>query len=342
VVPTLQRTGSGLDAEGKGPVTFALQHTPGGPGRPPGADHGAMSSPYVRLLRPFSFTASLVPLLLGAALAALDDGDDRWLLLPFVLVGGVGLHAVANVANDLYDFRRGVDVDYPLEGSSRVLTDGVLDERQVTRCLLVLVAVVVACGAVLLAVRGLPMLVLGLVGLAGAYGYTGGPRGYKYLGLGDVLVLVLMGPLMVGGSYLALTGALPSRVLLASAPVALLVSAVLVANNLRDVTHDRDTGVTTVSTALATRPALARAEYDVLLGLAALAVPVLVLTGVLPVAALLALLAVPLGVPLLRALHGSRFGCAEDLGFAFVGGTARLHAAAGALLVLGTAGSALA
>lgn len=292
-------------------------------------------SAYVRLLRPFSFTASVVPLLLGSALAFADRGHEQWALLPFALVGGVALHAVANVANDLYDHERGVDADYALNGSSGVLVDGSLTGGQVRRYLLVLVGVVVLCGAVLLGARGLPLLVLGLVGLLGAYGYTGGPAGYKYLALGDLLVAVLMGPLMVGGCYLVLTGSLPAHVLVGSLPVALLVSAILVANNLRDVEHDALTRVVTVTTLLARRPAVAKAEYDVLVVAAYLSVPVLVVTGALPVPCLLALLAVPLATPLLRALHAATLGRPEELGIAFVAGTAKLHAATGLLLVVG-------
>ncbi len=105
----------------------------------------------------------------------------------------------------------------------------------------------VLLGFVLLCYRGLPMLLLG------GYLYTGGPKGYKYLALGDVLVFLLMGPLMVVGSYYALTGGLTLTVFLASLPVGSLVAAIMAINNHRDAATDREAEVRTLSNVIGFR-----------------------------------------------------------------------------------------
>jgi len=287
---------------------------------------------YVQALRTYSFTASVVPLLFGAALALRDPGGDTWALLPVVLLSGVLLHAGANVVNDIADFDRGVDQGYELEGSSGVLTRAVLPRSAVVRYAAGIFAVATGLGLVLVGLRGWPMLALGVAGLLGAAGYSGGPAAYKYVGLGDPLVAVLMGPLLVIAAQLAIEGRATWGAVAASVPIAALVTAVIVANNLRDVTHDRETGVRTISTAVPW-PA-ARAEYAVLLIGAYVAVGVLVAAGTLPWPALLPLGTLPLAIGQLRALAAARPGIATDLR-GLVPNTAKLHAAFGALLILG-------
>ncbi len=91
------------------------------------------------------------------------------------------------------------------------------------------------------------MLLIGLAGLLGGYLYTGGPKGYKYLALGDVLVFSLMGPLSAVGVYFALTGEASLAVLLASLPVGSLVAAIMAVSNHRNAASDRKAGVRTLS-----------------------------------------------------------------------------------------------
>lgn len=94
---------------------------------------------------------------------------------------------------------------------------------------------------------GLPFLILCLVGLAGALGYTLNPINYKAKGLGVVLVFWLMGVLMICGSYLAVTGSIRWDLVLLALPVSLLVSLLLLSNELRDFRDDKDSGIETLS-----------------------------------------------------------------------------------------------
>ena len=94
------------------------------------------------------------------------------------------------------------------------------------------------------------MLTIILIGIFGAYAYTGWPFYWKYFALGEPMVFILMGPLMSAGAFLALTGMPVNSVVYACIPVGLLVTAILNGNNLRDVHHDRSAGIRTIATIL--------------------------------------------------------------------------------------------
>ncbi len=162
----------------------------------------------------------------------------------------------------------------------------------------------VLLGFILLYYRGLPMLLLG------GYLYTGGPKGYKYLALGDVLVFLLMGPLMVVGSYYALTGGLTLTVFLASLPVGSLVAAIMAINNHRDAATDREAEVRTLSNVIGFRASVIE---NLLLPLSAyLAVVLMAFFGVLPVWSPLTFLCLPLALANLRDIKNSGEERARD------------------------------
>lgn len=211
---------------------------------------------YVQAVRAFAFPASVVPVTAGAALALHYEGDVRWALFPLALLGGVLMHAGTNLVSEYYDLRAGVDRPETY-GSSRVLVEGLLPPRNVLIAGLVAFAAAGAIGGVLVWLRGLPILWLGLVGLAGGFFYTGRPIGYKYRALGDPLVFVLMGPLMVIGSYYVVTGAFGWTAVIVSLPIGCLVTAILCGNNLRDIRHDRQAKIRTLEGLLGLRGAKA-------------------------------------------------------------------------------------
>ena len=205
--------------------------------------------------RPFSFPASIVPVLVGAALAA-GYGGARWGLLPVVLAGSVIMHVGANLVSEFFDLRNGVDRPETY-GGSRVLVEHLLSPRQVLVAGLLALGMGLAAGVVLAILCGWPILWLGLAGIVGGYFYSGGPFGLKYWALGDVLVFVMMGPLMVLGTEFVLTGHFTARALIVSMPVGCLVAAILSGNNLRDIRFDRQARSRTLENVLGLRGAKA-------------------------------------------------------------------------------------
>lgn len=285
-------------------------------------------------LRPYSFPASVVPVVVGTALALEYEGNVLWGLLPIVFVCSVIFQSGTNVINDYFDFTRGVDTNDPNNGSSGVLTKGLMRERDVFLYGVGLFAAGVLLGLVLVYFRGLPMLLIGLAGLLGGYLYTGGPRGYKYLALGDVLVFILMGPLSVIGTFYALTGAMSPSVLLASMPVGALVAAIMAVNNHRDAASDSNADVKTLSTVIGFRAS--RVENLILPASAYLFVAVAVLFGALSPWTLLVFLSLPLAWRNLRVIWESDEEAARGLTY-LVERTAQLHLAFGVLLAAGIA-----
>lgn len=285
---------------------------------------------WLQATRPFSLTASVLPVVIGAVLAATVDGPVDWPLFPLIVACSLLFHIGTNMVSDYFDYVKGVDRDETY-GSSRVLTEGLLTPRQLLAAGILLFAVGFSLGLLLVAVRGWPIFILGVIGLLGGWFYTGGPVAYKYVALGDILVFILMGPLMVIGSYFALTGGFNLTVLYASLPVGCLVAAILHANNLRDIPHDARANIRTMAMVLGV-PA-AKAIYVGLVVGAYLVVAVMVLAGLVTPLALVVLLTLPLAVRNVKAVLASVPGDPESIAMGDVM-SAQLHLAFCALFGL--------
>ena len=278
--------------------------------------------------RPFSFTASSIPALVAAAWAFYTKTTTDWLLFPLVWLASLSIHAATNLVSEYYDYIKG-DISY---GSSRVLVEGLLSPRQFLIGGIVLFAFTAAIGIIFIAFRGWPILALGLFGILGGFFYTAAPIGYKYLGLGDIMVFILMGPLMVIGSYFVLTGNYNINVLWISLPVGCLVAAILSGNNLRDILHDKQAGIATLAGRLGHR--WARWEYSALDISAYLITIILVTLGILPLWSLLTLLSVPLAYNCVRQALNSQVDKPEKIAVLDVK-TAQLQLVFGVLLAAG-------
>ncbi len=273
--------------------------------------------------RPFSLTASVLPVVVGAMLAATVDGPVDWPLFPLIVACSLLFHIATNMVSDYFDYKRGVDRDETL-GGSRVLFEGLITPKQLLAAGVLLFAVGFSLGLLLVAVRGWPIFILGVIGLLGGWFYTGGPVAYKYVALGDILVFILMGPLMVIGSFLALTGGFNITVLFASLPVGCLVAAILHANNLRDIPHDAKANIRTMAMVLGVPGA--KAIYVGLIAGAYLVVLVMVLGRLITPLALAVLITLPLAVRNVKAVLASVPGKPESIAMGDVM-TAQLHLA---------------
>ncbi len=283
---------------------------------------------WAQAVRPFSFTASIVPVLLGTALAGAQGLFDLRLLL-LTLVAAVAIQGAANLFSDYFDYRGGYDTAES-HGGSGVLTQGILQPSEVFLGGLVLLLLSAAIGVYLAVTRGMPLLALGALGLLGAYFYSGRPLAYKYRALGDPVIFVLFGPLMVLGAYYVQAQAIEVVPVLYALPVGCLVTAILHVNNIRDIPFDGHGGAVTVARALGLR----RAKL-LLYGLLVTAYVLLVagvLAGTFVRWSALALLSAPLGWSLARRVRAA--GEPGDLVLLDIA-TARVHLLFGLLLVAG-------
>lgn len=208
-----------------------------GPGR---------ASLYLRATRYPYLPTSLLP---GAAggLVAIGVAGARWWLLVPALIALLLVHCGTNVINDVEDHARGVDTAEKMD-NSRVFNTGLLSVREGRFLAWALFAAGAVIGVAIGTVQGIAVVVIGLVGSLGGYLYTAGPRPFKYLGLGDSLIILLMGPLITQGAYAAVTGDgfHAPAFFLGFAP-GFLVAAVVSANNLSDIPADAAAGVRTLA-----------------------------------------------------------------------------------------------
>lgn len=245
---------------------------------------------WARAIRAFSFTASVTPVLLGTALAFYQTGTVNLLLMFAALIGGLCLHAGTNLISDYFDYKRGVDQEASF-GSSRVLVEKMMQPKDVLTGGFIAFGIATLIGVYLLSVRGWPIVAFGLAGIFGGYFYTAGPVGYKYHALGEFLVFALMGPLMVWGGHFVQVGTVQWLPLLVSAPVGILVAAILFANNLRDIEDDNAAGFHTQASLLGRKRA--RILYGAMLWGAYLILIGLILFRFAPIWALLVLVSIP-------------------------------------------------
>jgi 1,4-dihydroxy-2-naphthoate octaprenyltransferase len=278
--------------------------------------------------RPKTLTAAFVPVLVGTALAAALEHPIAWWRAGLALLGAGAIQIGTNLFNDLLDFQRGADTSRRV-GPIRVTQAGLLSPAMVRGAAITSFGVALAAGVPLAIVGGLPILVLGLLSLGFGYAYTGGPYPLAYNGLGELFVLVFFGLGAVGGTYWLHAGALAPEVALAGAQVGLLACALLAVNNLRDVVEDATADKRTLAVMLGTT--FGRAEIAAL----ALGPFLLGLTWLprhRPAAALLPLLALPLGIAAVRVVIAHAPGAVYNRALVRAAG---LQLAFGALLALG-------
>ncbi|MFZ0727417.1 MAG: 1,4-dihydroxy-2-naphthoate octaprenyltransferase [Desulfobacterales bacterium] len=276
--------------------------------------------------RPWSFTMTAISVAVGGAIAA-ADGPFYWGLFFLSISGAVCLHAATNLINDYYDVKSGVDTIEVSTAQYRPhpLVEGKIQPRSVLTAAYLLFALATVMGLWLTAVRGWPLLAIGVAGLLASIAYTAPPVSYKYVALGELSVFLMWGPLMVEGAYFAQRGTFSADALWISIPFGVLVALVLLANNLRDIQHDKNRGIRTIAIFLGAQKGFIL--YAVLVSLAYLSILVMVLFGPLSWWSLLVFFSLPIAVRLLKLMAKKIPDDADAR-------TARLDTAFGVLLVI--------
>lgn len=248
--------------------------------------------------RPFSFTASVIPVLVGTFLAAHEGNFDVGLFV-LVIVASVLVHAGSNLVNDYYDHIKGADAPHQL-GRGGMIQRGLISPRGILTFGLILFTVATGIGLLIVYMVGWPVLLFALPSLAAAYLYTGGPKPLAYVALGEVTVFIFMGPMLVVGSYYVQTGAVSWTAFLISVPIGLLVTAILQANNIRDISDDTAAGKRTLATYVGRTWAVR--EYVLLVAGAYITLAAIALYGLLPVGLIIVFLTVPRAIELVRII----------------------------------------
>jgi 1,4-dihydroxy-2-naphthoate octaprenyltransferase len=283
-------------------------------------------NPWVAGARPRTLPAAVVPVAVGTAVAV-GEGIVVWRFLA-ALVVALAIQVGTNFANDYQDGVRGTD-DVRV-GPIRLVASGLASASAVRTAALGSFAVAAVFGLALAAAVGWELLLVGLVSFAAGWLYTGGPKPYGYLGLGEVFVFIFFGLVATVGSAYVQTGEVTALAVCAAVPVGLLATALLVVNNLRDIPTDTEAGKRTLAVRLGDRTT--RIMYVTMIVDVFLLVIVLAVTARTP--ALLALLGIVFAIPPLRRVLAGAKG--PDL-IPVLGATGKAQLVTGLLLALGLA-----
>lgn len=284
----------------------------------------AKTAAWLVAIRPKTLSVGAAPVVVGTAVAAHLGGLS---ILPalLALIGALLLQIASNLANDVYDFRKGADTEDRM-GPPRATASGLLSEAEMMRGLAVTLALALAFGLGLTALAGWPILAIGIAGMVSAVAYTGGPYPLGYHGLGDLFVFGFFGLAAVAGTTFAQTGTWEPLAFALGSALGCFGAGVLTVNNIRDIDTDRRVGKRTMAVRLG-RPA-ARAYYATLMAAPYVVVLSGVVAGALTPWSLAVLITAPKAVGLVQTVAVTR-GPALN---ATLGGTAQLQALFSALL----------
>lgn len=270
--------------------------------------------------------AAVVPVLVGSAIAY-KLGSFQPLVFLAALIASICIQIGTNLANDYFDAKKGADTAERL-GPTRVTHTGLIAAETVRNAMLLSFLVAALCGVYLIVVGGWPILVIGLFSIASGIMYTGGPFPLGYNGLGDLFTFVFFGLIAVIGTTYVHTGSFSNLALFAALPVGMLVTAIIVVNNVRDVHTDRKANKRTLAVLLGER--FARSEYVVLVVGAYVVLLIGWLLQLVSAWIFLPLLTIPLAIPLIKAMWTQSGRVLNPI----LGGTGRLHMFFGVLLTI--------
>jgi 1,4-dihydroxy-2-naphthoate polyprenyltransferase len=277
--------------------------------------------------RPRTLPAAVVPVAIGAGAAAGGPSPVWWRVGPALLVS-LALQIGVNYANDYSDGVRGTD-DVRV-GPVRLVAGGLAKAGEVKRAALAAFGVAAVAGLTLALATTWLLIVVGLVAMLAGWGYTGGPKPYGYLGLGELFVFVFFGLVAtVGTTYVVVEG-FPAHAWAAGCAAGFLACALLVINNLRDIPTDRVSGKRT----LAVRLGDARTRWLYVGCIAAAKISIIVIAIAWRAWAAIALAGLIVAIPPIRVVRNRAEG--RQL-IPVLAGTARTQLVVGLLLALGLA-----
>ena len=244
---------------------------------------------FIRASRPFSLTASAIPVVLGEILA-LKEPNFNLEYFTLSIIAIVFLQASVNLLNDHDDFINKVDTKES-HSSSGVVVEGLLTLKEVYRSGILLLILGCLIGLFLAYNVGIMILILGIVGALCGYFYTGKPLMIKYRGLGAPLVFTIFGPLMTLGGYYLQMQEFTVQSFLISIPTALLTTAILHANDIRDINQDKKAGIKTLSISIGYKNA--QKVYSSLIVLSYMSLILMIVFKYIPNISLICFITVP-------------------------------------------------
>lgn len=246
--------------------------------------------------RPKTLPAAAAPVFVGTAVAYSSDSQNL-LAASIALICSLLIQIGTNFVNDLYDFLKGTD-DENRVGPTRALAAGWITQAQMKLAIYLTFGTTFILGLLLVYHAGWIILLIGILSLISGYAYTAGPLPLAYNGLGDIFVFIFFGIIATVGTYYVQSLHFSEFALLASIPVGLLITNILVVNNYRDAEEDKKKNKKTLTVKLG-KP-FARFQYSASL-LISYVVPIYIFyTFDVSIYILLPFFSIPLAVKLIK------------------------------------------
>lgn len=238
---------------------------------------------WILATRPWSFPASAMPVVVTTAYLFWKGFDINWLLALWALVNVIIFHAAGNTWSDYYDYKKGVDREDTIGGTS--ITGGTFVPDEICKLSIILIAIAVCAGIALIFIAGLPVLYIGLGGfiLTALYPWL------KFHALGDADIFLTYSLLPILGTSFVTTGEFHYSALWLSIPIGLITVGILHINNTRDIVQDKRAGIKTFAMQIGGKASSWLYCFEVLFPFAWIAI--CVICGILPYWLLLVLLA---------------------------------------------------
>jgi len=255
---------------------------------------------WVIAVRPWSFPASAMPIIVTLAFLFYKGSEINWLYGVWTLIGMLLFHMTGNVWSDYFDYRKKVDADDTF--GAKTLTTGMFKPEEIKRLAIGLLIVSIACGLGLFAMTGLPLLYIGIAGAVLTLLYPV----LKFNALGDLDILLTFAFLPTLGTSYAVTGAIDWSVLWVALPVGLITDGILHSNNTRDVITDRRAGITTMAMGLGSKISAWLYGFEVIFPF--IWVGVCSIAGIMPLTTLMIFLTLPVAIGCAKAMKNSISG----------------------------------
>lgn len=207
-----------------------------------------------QMTRPHTLTAAFVPVVLGTALA-FKEGSFHFGLFFAMLIASLLIQAATNMFNEYYDFKRGLDSEHSVGIGGTIVRDGI-KPKTVMQLALACYGIALLLGVYICANSSWYLALVGLICMAVGYLYTGGPLPISYTPFGELFSGLFMGMFIILIAFFIQTGTITSGSILFSIPIFILVSAINLSNNIRDLDGDKANGRKTVAVLLGKKKAV--------------------------------------------------------------------------------------